>query len=203
MSRDLTSIDWNKSPDGLIPAIVQDADTAQVLMVAYMNRDALKQTLETELVTFFSRSKQRLWQKGESSKHTLQLTSISVDCDGDALLVRAVPNGPTCHLGTSSCFAADELAVETIGALSRTIRQRAASSHKDSYTRRLLDGGIAACGAKVLEEAEEVVRAAEQEGRERTVEEAADVLYHLLVLLRSQGIELGDVAAELLRRQRR
>jgi phosphoribosyl-AMP cyclohydrolase / phosphoribosyl-ATP pyrophosphohydrolase len=196
------SIDWGKMSDGLIPAIVQDADTAQVLMLGYMNREALKATLETGLVTFYSRKRQRLWQKGETSKHTLRLTSISVDCDGDALLVQAVPNGPTCHLGRSSCFAADELAVETIGTLSRTIQQRAESSESESYTRRLLEGGIAACGAKVLEEAEEVVRAAQQEGRGRTIEEAADVLYHVLVLLRSQGIELAEVSAELRKRRR-
>ena len=124
------------------------------------------------------------------------------DCDRDAILVRAIPNGPTCHTGEASCFAADELGPEGLGHLIETIRSRASESAEKSYTRRLLDGGVEAYGAKVEEEAEEVVRAARCEGRERTIEEAADVLYHLFVLLRGQGIELSEVTDELRRRRR-
>jgi phosphoribosyl-ATP pyrophosphohydrolase/phosphoribosyl-AMP cyclohydrolase len=166
-----------------------------------MNDEALRRTRETGWVTFYSRSKQRLWKKGESSGNTLRLVSAAADCDGDAILVRAVPAGPTCHTGATSCFAAEELGPETLGELAETIRSRSESGSEASYTKRLLDGGVDAYGAKVLEEAEEVVRAARCEGKTRTAEEAADVLYHLFVLLRGQHIELGDVARELRRRR--
>ncbi|MEN6449149.1 MAG: bifunctional phosphoribosyl-AMP cyclohydrolase/phosphoribosyl-ATP diphosphatase HisIE, partial [Thermoguttaceae bacterium] len=181
---------------------VQDAHTARVLMLGYMNRESLTRTLETGFVTFFSRSKGRLWQKGESSGHTLEFVSAAADCDGDTILVRAIAHGPTCHTNEPTCFPAEELGPETLGELTETIRQRSRADAGTSYTKRLLDGGVDAYGAKVLEEAEEVVRAARQEGRQRTIEEAADVLYHLFVLLRGQGIELADVAAELRRRRR-
>ncbi len=201
MTQDLSTLDWRKNPDGLLPAIVQDANTARVLMLGYMNEEALRRTRETGWVTFYSRSKQRLWKKGESSGNTLRLVSAAADCDGDAILVRAVPAGPTCHTGATSCFAAEELGPETLGELAETIRSRSDSGPEASYTKRLLDGGVDAYGAKVLEEAEEVVRAARCEGKTRTVEEAADLLYHLFVLLRGQHIELGDVARELRRRR--
>ncbi len=201
-TKGLSTLDWRKNPDGLLPAVVQDANTARVLMLGYMNEEALRRTQETGWVTFYSRSKQRLWQKGESSGHTLRLVSAAADCDSDAILVRAVPAGPTCHTGETSCFAAEELGPETLGELVETIRSRWESGPQSSYTRRLLVGGVDASGAKVLEEAEEVVRAARCEGKTRTVEEAADVLYHLFVLLRGQQIELGDVARELQRRRR-
>ena len=183
-TQDALPLNWQKTSDGLLPAVVQDANTARVLMLAYMNPESLQKTRETGLVTFFSRSKQRLWTKGETSGNTLRLVSIAADCDGDALLVRAVPAGPTCHTGSQSCFDAEELGPETLGELIETIRRRAESPADQSYTRRLLDGGVDAYGAKVLEESEEVVRAARQEGRQRTIEEASDVLYHLFVLLR-------------------
>ena len=201
-TQDALPLNWQKTSDGLLPAVVQDANTARVLMLAYMNPESLQKTRETGLVTFFSRSKQRLWTKGETSGNTLRLVSIAADCDGDALLVRAVPAGPTCHTGSQSCFGAEELGPETLGELIETIRRRAESPADQSYTRRLLDGGVDAYGAKVLEESEEVVRAARQEGRQRTIEEASDVLYHLFVLLRGQRIELADVAEELRRRRR-
>lgn len=199
---DISAPNWQKNADGLLPAIVQDAGTAQVLMLGYMNREALEVTISTKLVTFYSRSKKRLWQKGETSGNVLTLISIKMDCDGDALLVQAQPRGPTCHTGTRSCFGDDELAMETIGVLTRTISERAVGNDDNSYTKQLLDGGIDLCGAKVLEEAEEVVRATKSEGAERTIEESADLLYHLLVLLEGQNIKLEDVAMELRMRRK-
>lgn len=198
----LGTLDWQKDKSGLLPAIVQDQRTGQVLMLGYMNEEALKQTQQTGFVTFYSRSKGRLWQKGETSGNSLRFVSFAGDCDSDALLIRAIPTGPTCHTGQRSCFNADESALETLGFLIETIRKRSEGNDAKSYTKQLLDGGIDAYGAKVLEEAEEVVRAARQEGKQRTIEEAADVLYHLLVLLRGQNLEIDDVAAELKRRRR-
>jgi len=199
---DTSTFDWQKSPDGLLPVIVQDCDTAQVLMLGYMNQQALEETLKTKLVTFYSRSKGRLWQKGETSGNVLQFISCIPDCDKDAILIRARPEGPTCHTGIQSCFGSDELPLETIGFLMRTISERASSDDSNSYTKMLLNGGIEACGAKVLEEAEEVVRAAKSEGSQRTVEEASDLLYHLLVLLKCQNVQLEDVSSELRKRRR-
>jgi phosphoribosyl-ATP pyrophosphohydrolase/phosphoribosyl-AMP cyclohydrolase len=196
------SLNWQKDKNGLLPAIVQDERTGQVLMLGYMNQEALKQTQQTGFVTFYSRSKGRLWQKGETSGNVLRFVSLANDCDGDALLIRAIPSGPTCHTGERSCFNTDESALETLGFLIETIKTRSEGKNAKSYTKQLLAGGIDAYGAKVLEEAEEIVRAAKQEGKQRTIEEAADVLYHVLVLLRGQDIEIGDVAAELKRRRR-
>lgn len=201
MSSTLPSLDWQKDPTGLLPVIIQDERTGQVLMLGYMNEDALTKTQETGFVTFYSRSKKRLWMKGEESKNTLSVVSISTDCDKDTLLIRAVPKGPTCHTGERSCFTLEEGPLETLGLLIETIRDRSQSTSGKSYTKELLDGGIEAYGAKVLEEAEEVVRAAREEGKQRTIEEASDVLYHLLVLLRGQDVELADFAAELKRRR--
>lgn len=202
MTLDPSSLDWQKNGDGLVPAIVQDAETDQILMLGYMNAEALAATLSSGFVTFYSRTKKRLWKKGETSDNTLKFVSAAQDCDNDALVVRAMPAGPTCHNGTRSCFPADESALETIGLLIQTIRDRSQGNASASYTKDLLDGGIQAYGAKVEEEAEEVVRAAREEGKQRTVEEAADLLYHLLVLLRGQDIELADVAEELRRRRK-
>ena len=195
------SPDWQKNSDGLLPAIIQDANTGQVLMLGYMNEEALRVTTKTGFVTFYSRSKKRLWKKGETSGNILKFVSVADDCDNDALLIRAIPQGATCHTGNRSCFTSDESPVETIGLLIETIRSRSEADSANSYTKQLLEGGIEAYGAKVLEEAEEVVRAAREEGKQRTVEEATDLLYHLLVLLRGQNIELSDIAKELCRRR--
>ncbi len=200
--KNFPTLDWQKSPDGLLPAIIQDAETGQVLMLGYMNEEALRVTVETGFVTFYSRSKKRLWKKGESSNNTLKFISAAPDCDADTLLIRAIPSGPTCHTGERSCFGVDESPLETIGLLIKTIKTRSQNTDGSSYTRELLDGGIDAYGAKVLEEAEEVVRAARSEGKQRTIEEAADLLYHLLVLLRGQEVELQDIAQELRRRRK-
>lgn len=201
MTNTLPSLDWQKDPSGLLPAIIQDSRTGEVLMLGYMNVEALLRTQETGFVTFYSRSRKRLWMKGEESKNTLSVVSVTTDCDRDTLLIRAIPNGPTCHTGDRSCFASEESPLETFGLLIETIRDRSMSDSEKSYTTQLLGGGIEAYGAKVLEEAEEVVRAARGEGKQRTIEEASDVLYHLLVLLRAQNIELADIACELRKRR--
>ncbi|MDO8648765.1 MAG: bifunctional phosphoribosyl-AMP cyclohydrolase/phosphoribosyl-ATP diphosphatase HisIE [Candidatus Peregrinibacteria bacterium] len=195
-------INWRKLGTELLPAIVQDARTGQVVMLGYMNRKAMRRTTRTGFVTFYSRSKKRLWMKGETSGNVLQFVSASADCDGDAILIRAIPSGPTCHTGRCSCFNADEGSLETLGLLVETIRERSQGNDAQSYTMQLLTGGVKAYGAKVLEEAEEVVRAARSEGKQRTIEEAADLLYHLLVLLRGEGIEIDAVAEELRERRK-
>lgn len=192
---------WQQNPNELIPAVVQDYNTSKVLMLGYMNLQAYVMTKDSNKVTFWSRSKKRLWQKGETSGNVLVLKNIYVDCDADTLLVQAEPLGPTCHTGTKSCFTEDELAIETLGELIRTIRQRSTSTAKQSYTKRLLEGGIESTGAKVLEESEELVRAAESEGKLRVAEEAADLLYHTLVLLEQQGVLFNEIS-EVLKERR-
>ncbi|MBU0767245.1 bifunctional phosphoribosyl-AMP cyclohydrolase/phosphoribosyl-ATP diphosphatase HisIE [Patescibacteria group bacterium] len=198
-----SSLDWQKNPDGLLPAIVQDSDTAQVLMLGYMNQEALEKTLKTKMVTFYSRSKKRLWMKGETSGNILEVATVCPDCDKDSILIQARPKGPTCHNGTRSCFEdGEELPLETLGLLIRTIDERALAGSEASYTKKLLIGGLEAYGAKVLEESIEVVKAAEEEGRQRTVEEVSDLLYHLFVLLRGEGIEIGEISEELRKRRK-
>ena len=200
--KNIALLQWRKSANGLLPAIIQDARTGRVLMLGYMNEESLRATIETKEVTFFSRSKKRLWKKGETSGNTLSLVSITTDCDLDALLIRAIPNGSTCHLGKTSCFTGEEMPLETLGELIERVKERRTSQAKESYTKRLLEGGLEAYGAKVLEEAQELVRAAGIEGKKRTIEEAADLLYHLLVLLSGESVELEDIARELQRRRR-
>lgn len=197
-----SSLDWQKNPDGLLPAVVQDSDTAQVLMLGYMNQEALEKTLKTKLVTFYSRSKKRLWMKGETSGNILELVTVRPDCDKDSILIQARPKGPTCHNETRSCFEDEELPLETLGLLIRTIDERALIGLDTSYTKKLLSGGLETYGAKVLEEAQEVIKAAEEEGRQRTVEEVSDLLYHLLVLLKGERIEMGEISEELRKRRK-
>jgi phosphoribosyl-ATP pyrophosphohydrolase/phosphoribosyl-AMP cyclohydrolase len=165
-------------------AIVQDADNGRVLMLAWMDAEAEARTRETGEAWFWSRSRQRLWRKGESSGNTLAVEELRDDCDGDALLVRVRPAGPVCHTGSVSCFAP---------ALWRTISERAATRPAGSYTAELLDAGTGACARKVGEEAVEVAVAALDEDDGRVVEEAADLIYHLYVLLASRGIDLAQV----------
>ena len=193
---DVDAIDWAKA-DGLVPAVVQDASTLQVLMLGYMNREALERTISTERVTFFSRSRDRLWQKGESSGHFLTLVDVQVDCDRDALLVTANPAGPTCHRETTSCFGeVDAPGIGWLGRLETIVEARKLSPPSDSYTSRLMADGVERMAKKVGEEAVEVaLSAALEDGR--LVEESADLLYHLLVLLHAEGKELADVASVL------
>ena len=180
---------------GLVPCVVQDWNTGEVLTLAYMNHEALARTRETGELHFYSRSRQEQWHKGATSGNTLTLRALRLDCDGDALLALAEPAGPACHTGERTCFHNGELHPaaphEVLPELERTIAARAAERPEGSYTARLLaDPQLNA--AKVQEEAEEVTRAAREESDERVAEEAADVLYHLSVLLAGRGLSLGD-----------
>ncbi|MFL6603078.1 MAG: bifunctional phosphoribosyl-AMP cyclohydrolase/phosphoribosyl-ATP diphosphatase HisIE [Steroidobacteraceae bacterium] len=197
---DIGSLDFNKA-DGLLPAVVQHADTGAVLMVGYMNRDAFRETLARRHVVFFSRSKQRLWEKGETSGHFLELEQIRTDCDRDALLVTARPLGPVCHKGTATCFGdafitkAERLAF--LGTLERVIERRIAESPQGSYTARLFAEGPKRIAQKVGEEGLEVALAALVETDDKVVAESADLVFHMLVLLRSRGLSFQSVVAEL------
>jgi len=189
-------INWQKS-DGLIPAIVQHHLTGQVLMLAYMNEQALHQTLESNKVTFFSRSKQRLWTKGETSGHFLSLVSVCPDCDKDTLLVLAKPQGPVCHLMTPTCFGEDAPQGAMLSRLEEIIDQRAQAKNTQSYTQSLLAEGTKRCAQKVGEEGVEVALAALGGDLKELEAEAADLLYHLLVALESAGSSLDAVLAVL------
>ncbi len=198
-SFDPATLDWAKQ-DGLLPVIVQHAATLQVLMLGYMDRSALDATLASRRVTFFSRSRQRLWIKGESSGNFLDLTGIEIDCDSDTLLVRALPHGPTCHLGTQSCFpdAPGNFLAELDAMIDARVRERPPGS----YTTRLLDAGIARIAQKVGEEGVEVALAAvtgasEDAGTDTLLDESADLVYHLLVLLHARGHNLEQLTAKL------
>jgi phosphoribosyl-ATP pyrophosphohydrolase/phosphoribosyl-AMP cyclohydrolase len=187
--------------NGLLPAIVQDAETRQVLMVGFMNREAVQETLNKNTVIFWSRTKQRLWQKGETSGNTLQLISAAADCDGDALLIQAKPAGPTCHRGTYTCFG-EEKREDTLTALERTIQQRKRDMPNDSYTATLFARGTPFISQKVGEEAVEVLVASLQQDQSALKQESADLLYHLLVLFVDRGISLADVTAILRERMK-
>lgn len=200
MRFDSASINFNKM-NGLVPVCVQDAKTLIVLMIGFMNVDALKHTLKTKQVTFYSRSKQCLWTKGESTGHYLEVVSITTDCDQDALLILANPQGPTCHLGTASCFEKNE-AAQSLGycleALMQTLQSRRGVS--ESYTQQLLSEGIQRIAQKVGEEGVEVALAAVSGSADAVVNEVTDLLYHVLVLLVAKDISLTEVARELQRR---
>ena len=186
----IEQLDWQKQ-DGLLPAIIQDADSRQVLMLGYMDRAALRATLDSGKVTFFSRSRQRLWMKGEQSGHVLELVRLETDCDRDSLLVQARPQGPTCHLQRASCFP--DAPSDFLAVLERRIEARLAADPAESYTRRLLDKGLPKVAQKVGEEAVETVIAALAEDGNALRNESADLLYHLLVLLRAKDMRLSQV----------
>ena len=194
---DADALDWNKQ-DGLVPAIVQDADSLRVLMLGYMDRAALAATLASGQVTFFSRSRQRLWTKGEQSGHVLALASITADCDRDTLLVLARPAGPTCHLGSASCFA--DAPGDVLAELDALVARRACERPEGSYTSKLLESGVRRIAQKVGEEGVETALAAVAQDDEALLGETADLLYHLLVLLRARGLSLDDARAVLARR---
>jgi phosphoribosyl-ATP pyrophosphohydrolase/phosphoribosyl-AMP cyclohydrolase len=190
-------LDWAKG-EGLLPAVVQDADTGRVLMLGYMNDEALAKTRATGHVTFFSRSKQRLWTKGETSGHTLELVEVRIDCDRDTLLVLVRPHGPTCHTGTATCFGdAVRPPLAFLAELERVIEARRGADPASSYTANLLDRGVKRCAQKVGEEGVEVALAATAGDREELVNESADLLYHLLVVLAASDVGLDDVLAVL------
>ena len=190
-------IDFEKG-GGLVPAIVQDAKTEQVLMLGYMNEASLTKTQDTGLVTFYSRSRQELWTKGETSGNTLRLKSITVDCDNDTLLVRAIPTGPTCHEGTVSCFG--DKGPEGLGFLSYLedlIEDRKTADADNSYTASLLQGPLRRAAQKVGEEGVETALAAVAETEDKLTSEAADLVYHLLVLLAAKDVKFESVITEL------
>ncbi|TPV54106.1 bifunctional phosphoribosyl-AMP cyclohydrolase/phosphoribosyl-ATP diphosphatase HisIE [Aestuariibacter sp. GS-14] len=198
----LAQLAWDKM-DNLLPAIVQDAVTGKVLMQGYMNQDALTTTLESGKVTFFSRSKQRLWQKGETSGNTLDLVSISADCDADSLLVLAKPNGPTCHTGEESCWFHGEVADYTfIGDLERILAERKNADPDSSYTARLYSKGVKRIAQKVGEEGVETALAATVMDTEELKNEAADLLYHLTVLLHACDMSMSDAIGILRERHK-
>ncbi len=192
---------WERE-GGLLPAIVQSAADGRVRMLGWMDRAALETTLASGRVTFYSRSRQAPWTKGESSGNWLELVGIDTDCDRDALLVRARPRGPTCHTGRASCFDGEDApaAASTLARLEATIRDRLARGDEASYTARLVAGGVARVAQKVGEEGVETALAAVAGGRDALVAEAADLLYHLLVLLATREVGLEEVLAELERR---
>lgn len=199
----LATLDWSKG-DGLLPVVVQHAVDGRVLMVGYMNAEALTHTLATRQVTFYSRSKQRLWTKGESSGHVLALESVAGDCDRDTLLVLALPHGPTCHQGTDTCFDGQPAPIVSgiafLAQLEQVISARIAADDDGSYTAKLYSRGIKKVAQKVGEEGLEVALAAVAEDDGAFLGECADLLFHLEVLLKARGMQLADVAGELARR---
>ncbi|WP_100644635.1 bifunctional phosphoribosyl-AMP cyclohydrolase/phosphoribosyl-ATP diphosphatase HisIE [Alteromonas facilis] len=196
------SIAWDKM-DGLVPAIVQDRTSGKVLMQGYMNQDALAKTFESGLVTFFSRSKQRLWTKGESSNNTLGLVEVHADCDNDSLLILADPAGPTCHKGTESCWDSCRAPDATFLAdLERVIASRKGADPGSSYTASLYSKGIKRIAQKVGEEGVETALAATVHDLHELKNESADLLYHLLVLLQASELSLSDVIAVLRERHK-
>ncbi len=193
----IAALDWDKQ-GGLLPAIVQDAATQRVLMLGYMNRDALRTTLDTRRVTFFSRSRRCLWSKGETSGNSLDLVSMQVDCDNDTLLVQARPNGPTCHLGTTSCFS--DAPASSLSDLDALIATRERERPEGSYTTALFASGVRRIAQKVGEEGVETALAAVVQDDASLLGESADLLYHLLVLMRARGLGLSDVSDVLAQR---
>ena len=195
----IDALAWDKQ-GGLLPAVVQDAATLRVLMLGYMDRAALDATLASGFVTFFSRSRQRLWRKGETSGNTFACVSVTPDCDGDSLLVLTRPAGPACHRGTASCF--DGAPADGLAALDGLVAQRARQRPQGSYTTRLFDAGVRAIAQKVGEEGVETALAAVAQDDAALAGEAADLLYHLVVLLRARGLSLEDAKAVLAARMR-
>lgn len=194
-------VDFNKM-GGLVPAIVQDANTKTVLMLGYMNEEALQKTIETKKVTFWSRSRNTLWTKGETSGNFLNLVDIKCDCDNDTLLVKAIPDGPTCHKGTDTCWAEtnEKNPLLFISFLQDFIEKRKEEMPEGSYTTKLFNSGVNKMAQKVGEEALETVIEACNGTNEKLVYEGADMLYHLLVLLTEKGLRIEDLAKELMQR---
>ena len=190
------SPNFSKSPDGLLPVIIQNASTGKVLMLGYMNEEAFAKTNSEGKVTFFSRSKQRLWTKGETSDNYLHAVSMSVDCDDDTILIQANPDGSTCHTGTESCFK-DDSAKGFLYELERVIADRKANPKEGSYTNELFKKGTKKIAQKVGEEATEVILEAMDDKRDLLIEETSDLLYHLVTLLQDQNVTLEDVEAKL------
>ena len=196
------TLDFEKM-GGLIPAIIQDNNTNKVLMLGFMNEEALEQTLSSGKVTFFSRTKNRLWMKGETSGNTLSVMSITPDCDNDTLLIKAIPAGPVCHLGTDTCFGEkNEEDIMFLKYLQNFIESRRHEMPEGSYTTTLFQKGINRMAQKVGEEAVETVIEATNGTEDRLIYEASDLIYHLIVLLTSKGLRIDDLARELKKRHK-
>ena len=196
------TLDFEKM-GGLIPAIIQDNNTNKVLMLGFMNEEALEQTLSSGKVTFFSRTKNRLWMKGETSGNTLSVVSITPDCDNDTLLVKAIPAGPVCHKGTDTCFGEkNEENIMFLKYLQNFIERRRQEMPEGSYTTTLFQKGINRMAQKVGEEAVETVIEATNGTEDRLIYEASDLIYHLIVLLTSKGVRIDDLARELKKRHK-
>lgn len=197
---DIESLDWNKG-DGLLPGIVQDASSGAVLMLGYLSRESLEATMQRGRVVFHSRSRQRLWEKGETSGHALELVSVEPDCDRDTLLLRVRPKGPACHRDTTTCFGdgtpPPSQGLEFLARLEQVIESRIAEGAEDSYTARLHAQGVRRMAQKVGEEGVEVALAAQCGEESELVGESADLLYHLVLLLKSRNLSLAAVTAEL------
>ncbi len=189
-------IDFTKSSDGLVPVVVQNNNTLQVLMLGYMNQEAFEKTEKEQVVTFFSRSKNRLWTKGESSGNFLHVKDIQIDCDNDTVLIKADPKGPTCHKGDTSCFT-EETPKGFLYELEQIIHDRIDNNVESSYTNKLYKRGINKVAQKVGEEAVELVIEAKDDNDELFTNEAADLMYHYIILLKAKGFTLKDIEAVL------
>lgn len=195
-------IDFTKGA-GLVPAIIQHSETNEVLMLGYMNEESLELTKNSGLVTFFSRSRNKIWMKGETSGNQLKLISITNDCDNDTLLIKAMPNGPVCHKGTLSCFPSDtKINKDFLSYLEEIIKSRRFSDEDNSYTAKLLKGPLQRIAQKVGEEGVEIALASVTEPDTKVIDESADLLFHLLVLLQAKGLQFSDVVNELRNRHK-
>lgn len=194
----IDTINFDKM-DGLIPVIIQDADTGLVLMAGFMNREALRQTITEKEVVFWSRTKQRLWKKGETSGNILDVVSLTTDCDKDTVLIMAKPRGPVCHTGEPTCFSKDDAGWrwDILPRLIAIIHDRKKKLPEDSYTAKLFSKGIAKIGQKVGEEGVELAIAAQHDDKQRCIEETADLFYHTLVLLEAKEINISSIFEEL------
>lgn len=193
MNVEINSLDWHKM-EGLLPAIIQNAENSKVLMLGYLNQEALIATLTTGQLTMYSRSRQRLWRKGESSGNSMAVQHISTDCDSDSLLIQVIPKGPACHLGYNSCYQPSyNSTLGFMDALIELINARAEANSENSYTAQLLESGVHRCAQKVGEEAIETVIAAASDNKEELVNESADLFFHLLVLLKACELSFYDV----------
>jgi len=195
------NIDFNKG-NGLVPAIIQHNNTLQVLMLGYMNEEAFNKTKAAQQVTFFSRSKNRLWTKGETSGNFLMVKDIQIDCDNDSILIKAIPSGPTCHTGNTSCFK-EETAKGFLYDLQATINKRIDNNEEQSYTNQLFKKGINKVAQKVGEEAVELIIEAKDDNKELFKNEAADLMYHYLILLKAKGFSLEAIEQVLKSRHQR
>ena len=196
----IKKINWEKA-EGLVPAIIQQADTGTILMLGYMNKESYEKTLKTKKVWFYSRSKKRLWMKGEVSKNVINVIDMATDCDGDALLIKARPSGPVCHKGTASCFNENH-GIQELLKLFKTIQCRKEKLPKNSYTASLFRTGLDKICLKVAEEAMEVVRAAQKQTKKRLIEESVDLIYHLFVLLSDKNISMWEINSEIKKRSK-